>query len=378
MPFAARPDTREKATWVEPRLVARVRFTDWTYDRHLRAPVFLGWRNDIDPRECQFTAPAESPRRSYADELLASEQDSLTLDVEGHSLKLTHLNKVFFPEPGYTKRDLLAYYAQVADYILPFLRDRPLTLRRMPDGVTGQLFYQKEVGTKMPTWIETAEVASDGGTQRAALCNNVASLLWLTHLGCIDHNPVANRADDPEHPDYLFLDLDPTEDTPFTVVIEVARAVCAVLGQAGLKFYPKISGATGFHVFVPLERVYTWEQATTFAEIVSRLAAARVPDRVTFERKVAKRPRGRVLLDYVQTARGRALACVYSVRPTPLATVSAPVTPAELEPALKPERFTLKNLPARLGKTGDLWGDFWQSRQRLEPALERLRGATAP
>jgi len=197
-------------------------------------------------------------------------------------------------------------------------------------------------------------------------------------LGCIDHNPLANRADDPDRPDYLFLDLDPTEDTPFSTVVDVARAICAVLAEAGMKFYPKTSGASGFHIFVPLERVYTWEQSTTFAEIVSRMSAARVPDKVTFERTVSKRPKNHVLLDYLQTARGHSLASVYSVRPTPFANVSAPVTPAELKPTLTPEQFNMKNMPERLAKAGDLWADFWQSRQRLEPALGRLRETGKP
>jgi bifunctional non-homologous end joining protein LigD len=368
-PFDERPATREKATWVKPELVARVKFAGWTPDSHLRAPVFLGLRPDLDPRECTFATEA---RRSYADEIAGCEKDELSLDVEGRKLRLTHLNKIFFPAAGLAKRDLLAYYARVADLILPFLRGRPLVLRRMPDGVTGQLFYQKEAGA-MPEWMETVSLASEGKRIRYAVCNDLASLLWLTHLGCIDHNPWASRGDDPDRPDYLFIDLDPTDETPFSTVVEVAHAVCEVLTQAGMRFYGKTSGATGFHIFVPLERIYTYEQATAFGQIVSRLAAARVPDKVTFERTIAKRPTGRVLLDYVQLARGRPLASVYSVRPEPQATVSTPVSFEEMRPGLRMERFTLKTMPERLKKTGDLWADFWQSRQRIEPALDRLK-----
>jgi bifunctional non-homologous end joining protein LigD len=365
-PFAERPQTREKATWVKPRLVARVKFTEWTRDKHLRAPVFLGLRDDIEPKECQFTAEAPSTQSSYADEIAGSAAENLTLDVEGRKLKLTHLNKVWFPEVNVTKRDVLAYYTSVADLILPFLRDRPLVLHRMPDGLAGEAFYQKDFEGGVP--IET-----EGKTVRYAVCNDVASLLWLTHLGCIDHNTWASRFEDLDHPDYLFLDLDPTRDTPFSIAVEVAREVCAVLDEAGMKSFPKTSGATGFHIFVPLERGYTYQQATTFAEIVSRIVGARVPDKVTFQRVVAKRPPGRVLLDYQQLAWGRSLASVYSVRPEPHATVSAPVSAAELKPALTPERFTLKTMPERIKKAGDLWGDFWRSRQRLEPALAKLK-----
>jgi bifunctional non-homologous end joining protein LigD len=374
MPFAKRPETRERATWVKPELAARVRFTEWTSDKHLRAPVFLGLRPDLDPMdltaETHRTQPAQ---RNLAEEIAANKSDTITLDVEGRRLKLIHLNKVFFPEPGYTKRDLLAYYAGIADVILPFLRDRPLVLRRMPDGVAGQLFYQKEVGAGMPDWIETVVIETEGKNVRYAVCNDTASLLWLTHLGSIDHDPWASRVDDLDHPDYLFLDLDPTKDTPFATVVEVAREVCTVLDEAGMKSYLKTSGATGFHIFVPIERVYTYEQAATFGQIISRIVSSRVPDKVTFQRVVAKRPAGRVLLDYQQLSWGRPLASVYSVRPEPRATVSAPVSPRELRPSLTPELFTLKTMPERLKKTGDPWADFWQSRQRLEPALEKLK-----
>ncbi len=371
MPFAERPATREKATWVKPKLVARVRFAGWTAESHLRAPVFLGLRPDIDPKESSFTAETPKTPRSLADEIAAGKTDDLTLHVEGRKLRLTHLKKVFFPDAGLTKRDLLAYYARVADLILPFLRQRPLVLRRLPDGVTGGLFYQKEAG-KMPDWIETVAIPSEGKKIRYVVCNDVATLLWLTHLGCIDHDPWASRIDDLERPDYVFIDLDPSAGTPFASVVDVAREVCAVLAQAGMKFYVKTSGASGIHVFVPLERVYSFDQAAMFGQVVSRMAATRIPSKSTFERTVAKRPAGSVLLDYAQLAYSRPLASVYSVRPEPQATVSAPVTPQELKDALTPARFTLKNMPERLQKAGDLWADFWQSRQRIEPALTRL------
>ena len=376
-PFAEPPATRE-ATWVEPKLAARVRFAGWTAETHLRAPVFLGMRPDIDPKECTFSAerPKETPKgqRSLAGEIAAAKGDDVTLEVDGRKLRLTHLNKIFFPEPGLTKRDLLAYYARVSGLILPFLSQRPLVLRRLPDGVGGGLFYQKEAG-KMPEWIETVTIPSEGKNIRYVVCNNVATLLWLTHLGCIDHDPWASRIDDLEHPDYIFIDLDPSEGTPFSSVVDVAREVCAVLAQAGMKFYVKTSGASGIHVFLPIERVYTFEQAAMFGQVVSRMAAARIPEKSTFERTVAKRPRGSVLLDYAQLAYSRPLASVYSVRPEPQASVSAPITPQELKPSLTPQRFTLQNMPGRLEKAGDLWADFWRSRQRIEPALGKLKSA---
>jgi bifunctional non-homologous end joining protein LigD len=370
MPFREEPDTRERATWVKPALVARVRFSEWTPDSQLRAPVFLGMRADIEPKDCTFPEPGG---KSCADEIAASRGDELTLDVDGRKLRLTHLKKVFFPEPGFTKRDLLAYYARVSAFILPFLRGRPLVMRRMPDGVSGAMFYQKEAGAGVPDWIETHTISTEGKSIRYAVCNDLASLLWLTHLGCIDHNPWTSRIDSLDHPDYAFLDLDPVEGTPFTTVIEVAREVCAVLDQAGMTAYAKTSGATGFHIFVPLEPVYSYQEAATFAQIISRIAGARLPEKVTFERAVSKRPAGTVLLDYAQLAWGRPLASVYSVRPQPRATVSTPVSRTELEASLHPGRFTLQTVPERLDRTGDLWAGFWRSRQRIEPALEKLK-----
>jgi bifunctional non-homologous end joining protein LigD len=257
----------------------------------------------------------------------------------------------------------------MAPLILPFLRDRPLVLRRMPEGMRGQLFYQKDAGEYAAAWMPTVRVEG----VRYFMANDLAGLLYLTNLGCIDHNPFASRADDLTRPDYRFVDLDPTGETPYSTVVAVARAVNDVLGEIGLKAFLKTSGASGLHIFVPLERSYDFEQAGRFTEIVARVAAARVPDKVTFERIVEKRPHNRVLLDYSQLAYTRPLASVYSVRPTPNACVSAPITPGELRATLKPEQFTIKTMPARLERNGDLWGDFWNSRQRLEPALEKLR-----
>lgn len=375
-PFSEKPQTREKSTWVKPLLVARVKFTEWTRDKHLRAPVFLGLRTDVDPRECvmpETAAPASAPEPAAGPEteLCRSTAESVTADVEGRRLKFTHLNKLYFPDESLTKRDLLCYYMRVAPLILPFLRDRPLVLRRMPDGMRGQLFYQKDAGEFAAEWMPTVRVEG----VRYFMANDLAGLLYLTNLGCIDHNPWASRADDLTHPDYLFVDLDPTDETPYSTVVAVARAVHDVLSEIGLKAYLKTSGASGLHIFVPIERGYDFEQAARFTEIVARVAAARVPDKVTFERIVDKRPHNRVLLDYSQLAYTRPLASVYSVRPTPNACVSAPIAPGELRATLKPERFTIKTMPARLERTGDLWGDFWTSRQRLEPALERLREA---
>ncbi len=378
MPFAERPQTREKQTYVKPELVARVKFIEWTRDKHLRAPVFLGVRPDLDPKECRFdtqTAPAAAPP-DPRDIICSSKEPELELDVEGKHLRFRNLDKVYFPEVGLTKRDLLCYYARVAPYILPFLRNRPLTLRRRPDGMAGEEFYQKEA-EHAPEWARTVVIESEGKPVRHYVCDDLATLLYLTNLGCIDHNPWPSTVDHLDSPDYLFIDLDPTEGAPFTTVIEVARAANAVLTEIGMKTFMKTSGATGIHIFVPLECCYDFKQAGLFTQLVARAAGARVPDLVTWERTVAKRPAGKVLIDYSQLSYGRTLACVYSVRPQPLAIVSAPITAKELRKTLKPERFTIPTMPERIDKVGDLWADFWQSRHRIEPALEKLNALLA-
>jgi bifunctional non-homologous end joining protein LigD len=396
-PFDKPPETNEKAFWTKPELVARVRFTGWTQEERLRNPVFLGLREDVRPEDCHWEtevaaepppavvrAPAVvgqvlSQERQIEAELFKGKQENITIELDGKRFRLSNLNKVYFPESGYTKRDLLAYYYRIADRILPFLKDRPLVLRRYPDGIKGQAFFQKDVREGVPDWLVTVPVASEtkGEAIHYVIANDRASLLYLTGLGCIDHNPWTSRRDDVEHSDYFFFDLDPADGTDFSVVVTIARALYAKLDDLGLKVFLKTSGATGFHLYLPVERRYTYEQLRTFGEIISQLVTQENPALVTHERSVAKRPAGRVMIDVTQNALGRPLASVYSVRAFPKAPISTPVQPRELRPNLRPEKFTLKTIFARLKEKGDLWADFWKSSQGIEDALERL-GSRVP
>ena len=437
-PFAAVPETKETAHWVEPTLVARVKYANWTQEKRLRAPVFLGLRDDRDPRECVFEEaalppvetlagadlhfcedgsehlkrtppdsvgtgsgvrqPASSPRRSTAGppahivkvpgvvgrvlnrkaeiekELFLGRAENVTLEIEGKPLRLSNLNKVYFPESGYTKRDLLAYYYRMADHLLPFLDGRPLVLRRYPNGITGTPFFQKDAGETVPEWMQTVNIYSEEKRREVPyfVANDRAALLYLTNLGCIDHNPWSSRRDDLEHPDYFFFDLDPTEGTDYGTVVDVAQAVLKKLLELGLAVYLKTSGATGLHMYIPVEPGYTYEQVRTFAEIIGRLVARENPQKVTQERAVEKRRQGTVLIDASQNALGRPLATVYTVRAFPRAPVSTPISPGELNRSLRPEKLNLKTTPARVENLGDLWADFWQHRQKLEEAVERL------
>jgi len=391
-PFGTAPETNERAHWVRPDLVARVAYSGWTQEQRLRHPVFLAVRTDKSPEDCQsdgevaveaspavVAAPALAgkvlARRAQIEaELFRGREENVTIEIEGRRLRLANLNKVFFPESGYTKRDLLAYYCRIAGRLLPFLRDRPLVLRRYPDGITGTSFFQKDAGEAVPEWLETLSLPSEGQREevRYVIANDLAALLYLTNLGCIDHNPWSSRSEDLEHPDYFFFDLDPAEGTDFAAVVSVARALYAKLRGLGLKVFLKTSGATGMHLYLPLERQYTYEQVRMFGEIVARLVAAEIPGLITQERSVARRAAGKVYIDVSQNAYGRPLAAPYVVRAFPGAPVSAPMAAREVRRGLRPEKLNLKTILARLKKQGDPWEDFWKSRQRIEAAAQLL------
>ena len=318
--------------------------------------------------------PADEGERTAA-RIREERADTLTLEIGGKEVRLTHLNKVFFPESGYTKRDLLAYYSEMSRYVLPFLIDRPLVMRRYPNGISGKSFFQKEAPAPRPDWLATAAVDSKerGGKMLYAMANDLASLLFMTNLGCIDHNPWTNTASDAT-PDYLFFDLDPAEGTSFEVVLRVARAVSASLKLLHVSAFLKTSGATGFHVFVPLERGYSYDQARTFADAVVAMLREdpKIDALITTEREIARRPRGRVLMDTLQMARGKPLACAYSVRAFPGAPVSTPVSAAELAEGLAPGDWNLKTVPGRVKTRGELWANFFESRVRLEDVISRF------
>jgi DNA ligase D len=394
------PEANEPEHWVKPELVARVKYSEWTPDKRLRHPVFLGLRNDARPLELTWTTevesapkpeapPAANPsivrapeivgkvltaRAQIESELFKGKAESAVVEIDGKRMRWSNLNKVYWPESGYTKRELLAYYYRMADYVLPFLRDRPLVLRRYPDGIKGQSFFQKDVREGIPDWLETVAIESDAkdGEIHYVVANDLASLLFLTSLGCIDHNPWSSRVDDLEHPDYFFFDLDPSDETDFSVVLTIARALNKKLEEIGVTPFLKTSGATGFHLYVPVEPVYAYAQLRTFAEVVARMVSAEHPSLVTHERMVAKRPKGRVLIDVHQNATGKPLAAPYVVRAFPKAPVSAPVSPRELKANLSAEKFNIKSMIARVDEKGDLWADFWKKRLKLEEVVERL------
>jgi len=273
------------------------------------------------------------------------------------NLELTNLDKVFFPEDGYTKGDLLDYYRDVAPVLLPYLKDRPMNLNRHPNGIHGKNFYQKDVSRQsLPAFVQTTRIVaeSDGDTVEYIVCQNLDTLLFVVNLGCIEINPWNARVESLDYPDYLIFDLDPVE-TPFTAVVQVALAFRKVLESVGIEGYCKTSGKRGLHIYLPLGgNKVPHDQGRVFAGSIARKVHERLPELTSFERSPDKRHH-QVYLDILQNRHGQSLVVPYSVRPRPHATVSTPLRWSEVTARLDPTRFTIKSLRRRLDRMGDLW-----------------------
>ena len=293
--------------------------------------------------------------------------DHAVLAVDGREVRLTNLRKIFWTALGLTKADLIQYYAAVAGALLPHLYDRAMVMKRYPDGAGGAFFFQKRTPSPRPAWIEICRIHhSSGKVIDFPMIQDRAALLWLINLGCIDLNQWYARCDDVDRPDYLHFDLDPGEGAGFDRVRETALVLHEALGALKMPSVVKTTGSRGLHVYVPIVRGPEQKAVWTFAKALAQELASRHPALITAEYRIAKRPRGRVLMDYNQNAWGRTLASVYSVRPTPAATVSTPVTWAEVTRGVTIEDFTLKNVPARVAKRGDLWKPLLAARPRFD------------
>jgi bifunctional non-homologous end joining protein LigD len=314
-PFATRPQTNTKPYWLKPELVAEVKFSQWTFAGYLRHPVFVGLRLDKEPKECRRELKKALPLP-----LTAPKLQELEVEVEAKKLKLTNLNKIFWPDTGFTKGDLIEYYNLIAEWLLPHLKDRPMVLKRYPDGIKGKFFFQKEAPPDVPSWVKVESVKETDHANNYIIVNDKATLIYLVNLACIDLNPWSSRIGSLNSPDWLLIDLDPF-GASFKQVIKVAQVCQEVFTTLGLSSYPKTSGATGMHLYVPLAPAYSYKQVRLLAEIVARLVVDRCPDLATLEPEVTKR-QGKVYVDYLQNVRGKTLASVYSLRPKQLACVS--------------------------------------------------------
>ena len=282
--------------------------------------------------------------------------DDSEVIVDGRKVRLTNLNKIFWRELGLTKRDLLQYYADVAPVLLPHLVDRAMVMKRYPNGAASEPFFMKRAPTPRPEWIQTCSIEhASGSIIDFPMVQDLATLLWIVNLGCIDLNPWYARCDDVDRPDYLHFDLDPVPEASFETVRETALLVRDALEGLEMKPIAKTTGSKGIHVYVAIRRGPTQKRVWQFAKQFAFEMAKLKPAVITAEYRIAKRPAGRVLVDYNQNAWGRTLASVYSPRPTPRATVSTPVTWKEIEDGARIDDFTIANVPARVTKLGDLW-----------------------
>ncbi len=409
-PFATVPRTNEPATWTEPRLVVRVEYLEWTKEGSLRFPVFQGMAPQVDPRSCRLEETSRRPPSG------GGRPSPLEAELARRRLPVvfTNLDKVYWPERGLTKGDMIAYYLAVHEAILPHLRDRPLTLRRFPDGIHGADFHQKDY-PDAPPHVTVARIWTESGrtANAAVVCNDLATLLWLAQLGAIEMHPWFSRITPPRrgegggrrphtdfalseaalrdsvlnYPDYLVFDIDPYifpagqhppsgpgERDPqyspagFAAAREAALLLRELLHTLGLQGFVKTSGKTGLHIYVPIARRYTFEETHAFAKTICQYLVARHPDRLTVEWAVEKRA-GKVFLDYNQNRLGATLASAYSLRPTVQATVSTPLDWEEVERGVDPLDFTCTTVPQRLKERPDPWREMRRLRQRLEEAL---------
>lgn len=299
--------------------------------------------------------------------ILPRDQDHIELTIGSHDVRLTNLRKVFWTELGLTKGDLLQYYADVSASLLPHLRDRAMVMKRYPHGAAGEFFFMKRAPSPRPDWIQICSI--EHGSRNVIgfpMIQDLASLLWVVNLGCIDLNQWYARCDDVDRPDYLHFDLDPGVGAGFDRVRETGLIVREALDGLKMRSLVKTTGSKGLHVYVPIVRGPEQKRVWTFAKALAQELARRHPDLITAEYRIANRPPGRVLVDYNQNASGRTLASIYSVRPTSEASVSTPVTWDEVERGIRIEEFTVANVPGRVARLGDLWKPLLAARGRFD------------
>jgi bifunctional non-homologous end joining protein LigD len=389
-PFKIPPATNMPVTWVKPKLICEIKYLDWTKDKILRNPVFLGLREDKNVKDLKIESQTEVSITDIngthikkkgskvsefndLDELLSSGKKEGILIVGDKKLKLTNLNKIYWPELKYSKGDLLKYYWDVSDYILYHLKDRPESLHRHPNGIYGKSFYQKDMRDLPPDWIETKEIKSDSAnrTLKYLLCQNKATLIYLANLGCIELNPWSSRINKLEYPDFTIIDLDPPDTISFDKVTEVALATKSVLDEAGVEAFIKTSGASGMHILIPLKRRYNYEQSRQFALLIGNLVHYKTKNITSLDRLIKKRS-NKIYIDCLQNYAGQTIASAYCARPIPGATVSAPLEWDEIDRKLSPSDFNIKNMMKRLEDKGDLLKGLYSTGNDISLALNKF------
>jgi bifunctional non-homologous end joining protein LigD len=373
-PSRFRPDPPgAKAVWLKPKMVCEVNFTEMTAEGLMRHPSFEGLRTDKDPGSVvlEKKIPEEKIRsRTKSKEqkniimpskgqpgktLLNPTEETQVKKINGHDLKFSHLSKIYWPGEKLTKRDMLNYYYQIAPFILPYLKGRPQSLNRHPNGIDGPSFYQKDVKGKAPEWTEKFAYRSEADEREKEflVCTDEASLLYIASLGCIEINPWSSTVEKPDYPDWCIIDFDPDKN-PFNQTIEAANVTHDLLDSMGIDSYCKTSGSTGIHIYIPLAAKYTYAQSKEFARAIVTAVHAEIPKFTSIERPTANR-KGKIYLDFLQNRPQATLAAPYSLRPKPGATVSMPLHWQELKKGLRIQDFNMRNALQRLIKEGDIF-----------------------
>lgn len=362
-PFKEKPHQTTKVTWLRPELVCEVWYAEWTADGHLRQPVFKGLRIDKDTENVIM----ETPEKQMADEE--------TIEFGRTKLKVTHLNKVFWKQEGITKGELISYYRHMADWIIPYLKDKPISMRRQPNGIEDGGFFQKDVDiTHLPAWIKTEPLHSESNDKdiNYIIGKDAATLLYMVNLGCIEINPWLSSYKKPDNPEFVVIDLDP-HDVPFTDAVEAALKTKEIFDRMHLDVFIKTSGSKGLHIYCYLGAKYDYDFVKMFAEYTANLIHQELPDTTSVERSPAKR-KNKIYIDFLQNRRGQTVACPYSVRPKPGATVSAPLHWHEVNDQLKLSDYTIYNMPERVKKIQDPWENLTATPGNLKEALKLIKG----
>lgn len=410
-PFAETPKTNMPATWVKPKLVCEIKFTEWTKSLQARHPIFMGLREDKNPKDISIekskhmagiikNKKAVSENKGKSSSSTGKKEKSNTgnnkekvakktnlknvvfdsdngidqeLVIGRQVLKFTNLKKLYWKKEGITKGDMLNYYAQIAPYILPYMKDRPQSMHRHPDGINGASFFQKDVRGKVAEWIPTHKSFSESNNETIEylLCNDEATLLYMANLGCIEMHPWHSRSQKPDNPDYCLIDLDPDTKNSYEQVMEVAHLVKQLLHDAGAECYPKTSGSTGLHIYIPLGAKYSYEQSKQLAELVVNIVHQQVPEFTSVLRNPAKR-KGKIYLDFLQNRESQTVAAPYSLRPKPGAPVSTPVDWSEVKKGLTATTYTMHNIFDRLKEVGDIFQPVLKKGVNLQSVLKKI------
>ena len=377
-PFKAAPNLKgRKPHWVLPKLICEVNYSEITSKGLLRHPVFKRLRDDKSPDEVTAAAESQSPEKATANDKAHLDTESKSssdsfLEIDGKKVAISHPAKIYFPGEGIRKYDIIDYYIQVADTILPYLKDRPQNLHRHPNGIDKEGFYQKD-NENLPDWVDTINIHSKSADKNIdyMLCQDEATLIFMANLGCIELNPWNSKVGQLDNPTYTVIDIDPSEKTPFTEVVEVALVAKEILDQANVQAFCKTSGSTGLHIYIPLSGKYSYDEAQSFVKLICHFIQQRLPNTTSMERSIKAR-KGKIYLDYMQNKRGQTLAAAYCVRPRPGATVSTPLHWKEVSKALKITDFNIHNVPERIEKEGDLFAQVLSEKMDMSKALELL------